>query len=296
MLAHPIGAAEHVIRQEPDGRVSLCCRGEIAVAIGDVGAPIAVMTNAVAFDDEPSVDEQIHASDAVDSHLQFDVASEPPQNQPDERFRTRFAPGVQHAEQDAVPRREKIEDRPDRGLVHESEVPRAVERRNRRPGSLTPDGLRERFDDRSDGGVRWCGGGSPVADDASLRRRQSCRVALELHVRVRRIEYEDAQESQECNAIESPSAADRLDQMGMRVRRQVSVASGSQQDAGANGFREMASCHSGSQQVCAARHGRDDARWGGEKTRRGMHGSTLTHHAATRRGVRHFGEWRARIG
>ena len=80
-LAHPLGAVQHVLREEPHGRESLCDRRSVAAAVGPVVIPAAVVGTAVALDDQPAVDEQVDEADVGDRGLQLDVASEAAQDE-----------------------------------------------------------------------------------------------------------------------------------------------------------------------------------------------------------------------
>jgi hypothetical protein len=158
-----------------------------------------VVRETVALDDKPAVDEEIHSADAVDSHLQFHVASQTAQHEADEGLGTRLRTLVEKRPQGSVAPGKVREDVSETVFIHCPEMPRAVESRDRIPRPLAAHRCTECFADRYEHIIGGAGGGTPMSDD--LRRRPRSRraggVRSELDVQPRTLPYEHAEKSQQ---------------------------------------------------------------------------------------------------
>lgn len=96
-----------------------------------------MMRLAVALDDQPSVDDEVHPSHAGDLHLDVDVTAEPAEDEADERLGPGLHAAIEESSEGAITMREAAENLGDVSFVDEAEVPRAVEGRDGIAGRLT---------------------------------------------------------------------------------------------------------------------------------------------------------------
>ena len=115
------------------------------------------MCLAVALDDEPSVDEQIDESHALDPHLQFRPDSERSKHEPNERLGAGFRSLIQERSQPPVSAGQSSEHLCKTSFVDDTKMQHAVQSGDRRPRTLALNGLHERFDDGREHGV-FCRG------------------------------------------------------------------------------------------------------------------------------------------
>lgn len=185
LCAYGLGPGKHVRGEQADGDIAPGESGGVATPVAYLGFPTGVELAAVALDDEPPVDDEVDTADAIDDHLQLWAVTQRAQDQPHKGLDPRFAAPVQETAKHLEPGREPPEDVVDTALVNESDVPRAVERRDGVPRRLTDDGLRERLGDLDH--ERLCGGcrRAPVAANRRRARRQARRMGIDLDVRAR---------------------------------------------------------------------------------------------------------------
>lgn len=94
LCADDIGLRQDVGGDEAEGDVTARESGGIPSTVVHLGAPVGVESAAVALDDEPAVDEQIHPPHSVDPHLQLRTVAERAQDQPHERLGSRLTPRI----------------------------------------------------------------------------------------------------------------------------------------------------------------------------------------------------------
>ena len=215
---------EDVFGEKSDGRVALGGRREVAATVPAMRGPVPVVRATVALNDEPSVDEEVHAPDAVDPHLQVDVASQRAKHQADERLDPGFRAPVDESPQPTIAAREECEHGVDRAFVDQSSIPRAVEARDRVAGALASAGLRERTDDVGRQRVPRLVRSPPVRDDALRSRREATGSHLELEVEATGGPHEHTEHGEERDAVEAATEASRHGQLVGEVGRCESAA------------------------------------------------------------------------
>lgn len=182
---------QHVRGEEPNGDVAASERRRVATAVAHLRIPAGVKLAAVAFDDEPPVNDEVDAPDTVDDHLQLRSVAKCAENQPDQRFHPRLAARIQEATKHTESPGEPPEHLVQTVLVDKTEMPRTVERRDRMPCGLTHDRLRERFCEVCNERIGGCSRPAPMTADRGRARRQACRVGIDLDVRARPRVHED---------------------------------------------------------------------------------------------------------
>ena len=136
----------------------------------------------VAFDDQPTIYEEVHASDSRYVDLGLDGATEHTHHEADQALRSCLRATVQQSPENAKSSGQVCEDRCDSFLVDEAKVPCAVQRRDGVARCLTSAGLGERLDD-----VRGQTGAvarrrAPVPTHGGAGRWQSAGVGVDLNV------------------------------------------------------------------------------------------------------------------
>lgn len=183
---------QHIFREESDRNEAALDGGKVTTSVAFDGLPVAMELLAVALDDEPAVDQKVHAADALDPHLEFDVASDTPQDEPDQRLDAGLAASVQQTAEDAEPVRKPHEDVRDVAFVDMAQVPRAVERGDGVTWRLASDCLHKRFHEVGDRALSGRRGAPPVITDSLRSGWTSAGVRLLLDVQPRAATDEDA--------------------------------------------------------------------------------------------------------
>ena len=163
LCAHGLWPRKHVRREQPDGDIAARERGRVTATVAHLRIPPGVKPAAVAFHDEPPVDDEIDTPDTVDDPLQLRSVAEGAEDQADERFPSRLAARIQETTKHAESRGQSPERLVHTALVDEAEVPGTVERRDGVPRGLTQDSLRERPREVRDERLRGCCRRAPVA-------------------------------------------------------------------------------------------------------------------------------------
>ncbi|MDF2992636.1 MAG: hypothetical protein K0S37_3150 [Microbacterium sp.] len=143
--ADSVWAREDVRRKKADRGVALRqCRG-VAAPIPNVSLPIGVELSAVAFHDEPTVDEEVDPAHPCDDDLQFGSMTECAQDQSDERLDSCFAAGIQQCPERLERVWKATEHLVDAVDIHHADVPRAVKCGDGVSRRLAKDRLRQRL-------------------------------------------------------------------------------------------------------------------------------------------------------
>lgn len=215
--ADPVVVEQHVFGEEPDRDEAALQRGEIASSIALERPPVAMESFAVALHDEPPVDQEVHSTDAVDGDLEFDMASDAPEEKSDQGLDAGFAPSIQQPPYHAEATGEPSEDIRDAAFIDETEVPCAVERGDSGAGCLTPDRLDERLHQVGDGALVGRRGGPPVIAHVFRGRGTSTGMRVLLDVQTGSTMDEDPERLQKTDAVETPAEARGLDHLGVRA-------------------------------------------------------------------------------
>lgn|GEM_PF-3517813 len=144
-LADLITVVEDVLGDHANGGVAQPGSSQIPPSIALLGGPPRVVLFAVAFDDEPSVDDEVDSSYPSDPDLQLHVAIECAQNEAHEGFGARLAACVDEASESLESPRKSCEDPGQRILIDQPRVKGAVERRDGLPRPLASHGLGQRL-------------------------------------------------------------------------------------------------------------------------------------------------------
>ena len=137
---------ENVFGNRTDRRVAERGGGEVPAPVTLLRRPAFVVRTAIAFDDQPSIDNEVDTTDPADRHLNLDVSTHGPEQESHQTFGPGLASAIEQRPQHAVPLREKPEHLCDSILINESRVPRTVERRDRIARGLATTRLRKSLD------------------------------------------------------------------------------------------------------------------------------------------------------
>lgn len=142
-----VGPEENVLGDGPDGCVPERGGSEVAGPIVLLGLPSLVKGLAVAFDDEPAVDDKIDSAYAVDAALNLYVRAETSEKEPHERLDARLTPRIEQTAQHRIAPRQPREHRRYALLIDQPMVPGTVQGGDRIAGGLTAACLSECLDD-----------------------------------------------------------------------------------------------------------------------------------------------------
>lgn len=145
-LTHLVATVEDVLGERTHRRVALRCCGQVATSVAALLIPAFMMSAAVAFDDQPAVDDEVDPSDPIDRHLDLDRAVEGAEHEAHEALRAGLRAAVEQPTEVAETSWQATEDGIEARLIEDPEVKGAVESGDRRPRFLTSTGLRERID------------------------------------------------------------------------------------------------------------------------------------------------------
>lgn len=151
---HLLRMPQHVLRDHPEGRQSLCGSRSIPSTISPLGAPARVVALAVALDDEPAVDEEIDEADAVDLHLTIEAAAERTKDESHEGLRSGACPGIEQGPEAPEPSWKGREELIEIVGIEHTEMERGVDGRDRDPGRLADHGIVDGVERLDDEGVR----------------------------------------------------------------------------------------------------------------------------------------------
>lgn len=216
---------QDVFGDRPDRRVPESGGRKIPAPVAALGGPARMVRFAVALDDEPAVDEEIDASDAGDRGLNLERRPQGPQRQAQEALRSGLRSGVQERSEGPESARKQREYLAQANGIDHTEMQRAVERGNRSAGHLAPACLRERLD-----GIRQqaCAGGlgvSPVAENLGGTGGESARSRCGLNMDPVVVQDEDAEASQERDAVHTHPQAGDEEELVVGVRGEESAVS-----------------------------------------------------------------------
>ena len=134
---------EEVFRERPDGDEPLARGREIPPTVSPLMRPPFVMGFAVAFDDQPSFDEEIDSADVVDDDLHLEAQPQLSQDQAHEALCPRLTSRISETEDGTVARRQRCEHVANLGLAQHPLMEDAIDGRHGRPWVLASDGLGE---------------------------------------------------------------------------------------------------------------------------------------------------------
>lgn len=225
LLSHNIRVKQDVFGDRPDRGVPESGGRKIPAPVATLGGPARMVRLAVALDDEPAVDEEVDASDTVDPGLNLKRRTQGAQRQAQEALRSGLRSGVQERSEGPESARKQREYFAQANGIDHTEMQRAVERGDRSAGHLATACLRERFD-----GIREQarGGGpgvSPVAQNLGGPGGKSARSHCGLNMDPVVIQDEDAEASQERDAVHTHPQAGDEEELVVRVRGEESAVS-----------------------------------------------------------------------
>ncbi len=187
---------------------------EVATEVAPTFRPRRMKAPTVAFDDEPSVDQEVDAANAVDLHLHVNVRSELSEHESYERLGSRFGARIGQREEDAEARRKGCEQLLEGIACQQAEVQQTVEGRDRMARLRAPQHIPHGVEQGDDAARRTAlPRVRPV--EAQPRSRQAsplaetARVRADAHMESRVVEDEHRQRDQQTHTGEAPTQAHR---------------------------------------------------------------------------------------
>ena len=219
-----ISVMQDVFRDRSDRRVSESRGRHIAAPVALSSVPARVVRFTVAFDDQPTIDDEVDPPHPGNALLHTNVASERAEDESHERFGAGLRPSIEEPVECSVTQRKTSKYLPQFCFVDKSPMPCAVERRDRGPRVLAPAGLREGLNPGRDGGTAMSSSGAPVCDDVVRARGQPARAIVELDVERRVGCDEDACLAEQRDAVQPASEACRFGDAWWRIGGEVLAA------------------------------------------------------------------------
>lgn len=202
---------ENQPRGGTQNHVTALGQAQVAQSISLLRLPPTVMCAAVAFDDDPVIDQEVNSPDSVDLHLNSNVAAVRAQEKAGDRLRTRLRASIDEGSKHLISGREELEHLRKAVRVDRTSEQGAVECRDRGARRLTTNRSRKSLDDR-DRVEAARGARAPVDDDslttgqsslAGMGRPQPRTLRLDLDVQTILVENENARFSEGGHAVES---------------------------------------------------------------------------------------------
>ncbi|MGL4256087.1 MAG: hypothetical protein ACRCSL_07110 [Microbacterium sp.] len=230
-----VAMEEDVLGEDPDGRVSEGCGGQVSPPVLLPSLPGRMELRAVALDDQPAVDHEVDPADSMDDDLDLEVATEGAKHKAHQRFGARLAPGVEEGPQGLMAAGESREHSREVGFVDESEMQRAVESGDRRSGVLALHGLCEGFDPVREERVGRSLRRPPVTDDPVRTLGEPAGADVDLHVERRRREHEDAEVPEQGETVQPAAQRARADHLFVHVGCDISPSAQADERSGGEG-------------------------------------------------------------